>query len=117
MEFLLNTVYDALSEIADTEQVDEQVTVQVERLLNVMGDKEYSTREMMELLGLKHRPSFRDNYLLPALKLGYIRLKQKTRNCRNLTRAPVNCRFSKEIHYKWISGRCRGRDNRTAFLL
>ncbi len=66
MEFLLNTVYDALSEIADTEQV--------ERLLNVMGDKEYSTREMMELLGLKHRPSFRDNYLLQALKLGYIKM-------------------------------------------
>ncbi len=74
VEFLLNTVYDALSEIADTEQVFEQVTVQVGRLLDVMGDKEYSTREMMELLGLKHRPSFRDSYLLPALKLGYIKM-------------------------------------------
>ncbi len=39
-----------------------------------MDDKEYSTREMMELLGLKHRPSFRDNYLLPALELGYIEM-------------------------------------------
>ena len=26
----------------------------------------------MELLELKHRPTFRDNYLLPALELGYI---------------------------------------------
>jgi len=70
VEFLLTTVYDAISKIADTEQVTEQV----ERLLGVMEDKEYSTREMMELLGLKHRPSFRDNYLLPALELGYIEM-------------------------------------------
>ena len=66
--------YDALSEIADTEQVTIQVTEQVEKLLGVMDDKEYSTREMMELLGLKHRPTFRDNYLLPALELGYIEM-------------------------------------------
>ena len=74
VEFLLTTIYDALSEIAHTEQVTAQVTEQVEKLLEVMDDKEYSTREMMELLGLKHRPSFRDNYLLPALKLGYIEM-------------------------------------------
>lgn len=28
----------------------------------------------MELLGLKHRPTFRDNYLLPALDLGLIEM-------------------------------------------
>jgi hypothetical protein len=44
---------------------------QVEKLLEVIGDKECSTKELMELLGLKHRPTFRDNYLLPALELGY----------------------------------------------
>jgi Fic family protein len=74
IEFLLITVYDALIEIANTEQVTAQVTVQVEKLLNVLGYKEYSTKEMMELLGLKHRPSFRDNYLLPALALGYMEM-------------------------------------------
>lgn len=93
VEFLLTTIYDALSEIADTEQVTAQVTEQVEKLLEVMDDKEYSTREMMELLGLKHRPSFRDNYLLPALELGYIEMtipdkpnssKQKYRKVKNL---------------------------------
>ncbi|MGB4661128.1 MAG: Fic family protein [Mobilitalea sp.] len=70
IEFILATVYDALREIADTEQVTEQV----EKLLSFMKDKEYSTREMMELLGLKHRPSFRDNYLLPGIKLGYMEM-------------------------------------------
>lgn len=74
IEFLLKTIYDALSEIADTEQVGEQVTEQVERLLEVIGDKEYSTKELMELLGLKHRPTFRDNYLLPSLELGLIEM-------------------------------------------
>ena len=68
------TIYDALSEIADTEQAREQVTEQVERLLEVIGDKEYSTKELMELLGLKHRPTFRDNYLLPSLELGLIEM-------------------------------------------
>ena len=71
---MLLTIYDALSEIADTEQAREQVTEQVERLLEVIGDKEYSTKELMELLGLKHRPTFRDNYLLPSLELGLIEM-------------------------------------------
>ncbi len=70
VEFLLTAVYDALCEIADTEQATEQVR----KLLDIIGDKEYSTKELMELIGLKHRPSFRDNYLLPALELGYIEM-------------------------------------------
>lgn len=74
IEFLLTAIYDALCEISNTEQVAAQVTEQVEKLLRIMNDKEYSTKELMELLGLKHRPSFRDNYLLPALKLGYIEM-------------------------------------------
>ncbi|MEG0933903.1 MAG: Fic family protein [Lachnospiraceae bacterium] len=74
VEFLLTTIYDTLSEIVETEQVNGQVSEQVEKLLEVIDDKEYSTREMMELLGLKHRPSFRNNYLLPALELGYVEM-------------------------------------------
>jgi Fic family protein len=74
VEFLLEAIYDALCEITDTEQVIEQVTEQVKKLLAFIGDKEYSTKELMELLGLKHRPTFRDNYLLPALKLRLIEM-------------------------------------------
>lgn len=66
MKFLLTAVYDALCEIAYTEQV--------KKLMELMGDKEYSTKKLMELMRLKHRPTFRDNYLLPALKLGYIEM-------------------------------------------
>ena len=74
IEFLLTAIYDALFEIADTVQATEQVTVQVNRLLDCMGEEEYSTKELMALIGLKHRPTFRDNYLLPALALGYIEM-------------------------------------------
>ncbi|MGO5053613.1 Fic family protein [Lachnospiraceae bacterium LCP25S3_G4] len=74
VEFLLTAIYDTLCEVADIEQVTEQVIEQVERLLEVIDDKEYSTKELMELLRLKHRPTFRENYLLPALELGLIEM-------------------------------------------
>ena len=74
IEFLLTAVYDALCEIANTEQVTEQVTVQVKKLLECMKAEDYSTRELMAVLELKHRPNFRDYYLLPALKLGCIEM-------------------------------------------
>ena len=74
IEFILIAIYDALCQIANTEQVAEQVTEQVERLLEIIGDEEYSTKELMELLGLRHRPTFRDNYLLPALDMGLIEM-------------------------------------------
>lgn len=82
VEFLLSIIYDALIEIMETEQLTEQDTVQgtvqpsvqVIRLLECLNNKEYSTIELMQLLGLKHRPTFRNNYLLPALKAGLIEM-------------------------------------------
>lgn len=70
IEFLLTAIYDTLFELSNTEQVLEQV----KKLLTVIGNKAYSAKELMELVELKHRPTFRDNYLLPALKLGYIEM-------------------------------------------
>ena len=61
VEFIPATIYDTLCEIEDTDQVIEQVTEQVKKLVKVMTIKEYSTKELMELLGLKHRPTFREN--------------------------------------------------------
>ena len=74
VEFILTAVLDALNELAANEQKDSYITEPVERLLSCLGDKEYSTRELMELLGLKHRPTFRDNYLLPALAAGLVEM-------------------------------------------
>ena len=48
------------------------VTDQVRVLLEALGDSELSAREIMAKLGLSHRPTFRENYLNPALEAGLI---------------------------------------------
>lgn len=72
--FILQAIVDVLSEIEGIEQVAVQVTEQVERLLGVFNNEELSAKELMDRVGLKHRPTFRDNYLLPALAHGLIEM-------------------------------------------
>lgn len=49
-----------------------QVTVQAEKLVEVMGDSEYTTAELMSLVGMKHRATFMSNYLNPAIAAGLV---------------------------------------------
>ncbi|WP_395733550.1 Fic family protein [Prosthecobacter sp.] len=49
-----------------------QVTDQVKALLKGMGTKPVSALECMKKLGLSHRPTFRQNYLQPAVDAGLI---------------------------------------------
>lgn len=72
IDFMLQAIVDTLLEFEDTVQVSVQVSVQVDKLISVMKEKEYSTKELMELVGIKHRPTFRKNYLLPAIQEGLI---------------------------------------------
>jgi hypothetical protein len=58
--------------LPDADQVTDQVTDQVRALLDALGDEELSALELMRKLGLSHRPTFRQNYLNPALKAGLI---------------------------------------------
>jgi ATP-dependent DNA helicase RecG len=58
-----------------TEQATEQVTEQVERLLNVVDEQEINSQEIMNLLGLSHRPTFLYDYLQPAIKQGLLEMK------------------------------------------
>lgn len=74
VEFMLRVIRDALNELMQTEQVREQVTDQVERLMSALGSETLSTKELLERLGLKHRPTFSNNYLRPALELGLIEM-------------------------------------------
>jgi Fic family protein len=74
VEFMLRVIRDALSELLQTEQVREQVTVQVEKLLTALGNETLSAKELLERLKLKHRPTFTTTYLRPALKLGLIEM-------------------------------------------
>lgn len=60
--------------IHTNKQVTEQVTEQVESVISVMGKKDYSRTEIMELVGVKHRPTFLYNYLQPAIEQGFIEM-------------------------------------------
>ena len=74
VEFMLCALRDALKELLQTEQVREQVTVQVEKLLTAIGRDTLSARELLARLGLKHRPTFANTYLRPALELRLIEM-------------------------------------------
>ena len=72
IEFLLSALLQALTEAALTDQVSDQVSDQVKALLKCLGNESLSALACMNKLGLSHRPTFRKNYLQPALESGFI---------------------------------------------
>jgi len=88
-EIYFNTTVYSLSD-----QVNDQVNDQVKRLLDVLGVKTLSASELMVLLNLKHRPTFRKNYLHPALEQRLIEMilpdAPNSRNQRYKRKDPVN---------------------------
>jgi hypothetical protein len=73
IEFMLSMMRDAIvsSSVCATPQVAPQVTPQVLRLLACL--KARMTRDQLQVtLGLKDRKSFRELYLQPALKAGFV---------------------------------------------
>ena len=84
-EFII-FMLDAISATIDgyTDQDTDQDTDQVKSLLEALGTNVLSATELMILLDLKHRPTFRENYLHPALELGLIEMTlPNTPNSRN----------------------------------
>ncbi len=77
---MLNVIQDTLKDYEDnTDQDIDQDTDQVKtdnpnliKLLEAIGDDTLSAMEIMSRIGLNHRPTFRKNYLNPALELGLI---------------------------------------------
>ena len=67
IEFLLAALLTALIEVSSTDQVTDPLTDQVKSLLKVLKTKPLSAAECMQRLKLSHRPTFRANYLHPAL--------------------------------------------------
>jgi len=74
IRYILQAIWDTLEQYAVSDQDADQASDQVKRLLDALGDKTLSAVALMELLDLKHRPTFRKNYLHPALKEGYIEM-------------------------------------------
>lgn len=76
IEFMLNALRDAVLETMDTDQVGDQVSDQVAALIRAIGNQELGSRDLMSALRLSHRPTFRKNYLNPALEGHWIMLTQ-----------------------------------------
>jgi len=65
---------EQVGETLESDQVDDQVSDQVDALLAVMPEAPQRALELMEKLSLSHRPTFRKNYLHPALSAGLIEM-------------------------------------------
>ena len=74
VELIMNIILDALTALDKTDQVSDQVSDQVNVLLDCMGNDTLSAAQLMEQLSLSHRPTFRKNYLRPALDAGLIEM-------------------------------------------
>lgn len=76
IEFLLSALLTALREVSETDQVADQVADQVSdqvgALLRALKGRTLSAVDCMGRLKLSHRPTFRANYLNPALEAGLI---------------------------------------------
>ena len=77
---MLEIIWDSLNEITvvgrstdqDSDQVTDQDKIPAGKLLSALCDDTLSATEIMARLGLSHRPTFRKNYLTPALEQNLI---------------------------------------------
>ena len=60
-----------MSHYLDIKQT-EQAAEQVKKLIKVITQKPKSANELMKLVGIKHKLTFRDNYLKSAINLGLV---------------------------------------------
>ena len=72
IEFMLEMLSIAIREI--TPQVEQQVSPQVKKLIEVLKDKELTRQELQDKLNLKDRKSFVERYLKPALEQNLIEM-------------------------------------------
>ncbi len=80
VELMLEIIRDSLVEVTvvgrcadqDSDQVSDQDKSPIERLLAMLGNEELSATELMQRLGLSHKPTFRKNYLNPAIEQNLI---------------------------------------------
>ena len=71
---MLEAILEAVRDFSTTDQESDHVTDQVARLLAELRDRPKTASEIMATLGLSHRPTFRNNYIRPALDAGLIEM-------------------------------------------
>lgn len=74
IEFMLTALYDTLTAVIAGQNSTDSVSDPVEKLLKVLAAKEMSISELMTALKIRHKPTFRKNYLQPALAKGLIEM-------------------------------------------
>ena len=72
--FMLEIILEALRVSGVNDQVSDQVSDQVARLIAALGTGSRSAVELMGIIGLSHRPTFRKNYLHPAMSAGLVEM-------------------------------------------
>ena len=76
IEFMLKMIDEVLDNLIEgvNKQIN-HISLYVKRLLEVMETGvTYTTNELMELLDMKSRVSFRENYLIPAIDNGVVKM-------------------------------------------
>lgn len=92
VDFMLQVIRETL----DAPVPSDQVTDQVKALLRAFGsDGELTSDELLRRLGLRHKPTFRKNYLNPALAAGVIEMTEP-----DSPRSPTQ-------RYRWFPGKHR----------
>jgi Fic family protein len=76
IEFMLKMIDEVLDElIGSVVNQANHISTHVKKLVDLMEPGiQYTTNELMDLLGMKSRISFRDNYLTPAIDNGLIKM-------------------------------------------
>ena len=72
--YMLEAILEAVLDCGKTDQGGDHVTDQVARLIEGLQGGPRSARELMGALGLSHRPTFRNNYIRPALDAGLVEM-------------------------------------------
>ena len=72
--FMLEVILEALRIPAPSDQAGDRFTDQVARLLTALREGPKTATELMADLGLSHRPTFRKNYLRPAMSAGLVEM-------------------------------------------
>lgn len=74
IEFMLDAIYETLQR-TKKHKYNENYSIQVKKMLIIMEEGfSYTTKELLNLLNMKSRASFKKNYLDPAIKLGLIKM-------------------------------------------
>ena len=64
-------IYD--NELNKNKESDKE-NKRIKTLLDIMGNEPLTAKELMEILNLKHTNSFLQNYLNPAIRLGFVKM-------------------------------------------